>query len=106
MKIKQKILKRKYTINNSRLSRLFVFNTVLIISFILCLPMLSVADSYISNKSGQRFFPLVTDGKSAPLCVSSQDYPGIVFQKFVIDAGGLLPSYLGPPESVYIKPEQ
>jgi hypothetical protein len=30
--------------------------------------------------------------------------PGVVFQKFVIDAGGLKPSYLGPPESVYLKP--
>jgi hypothetical protein len=29
--------------------------------------------------------------------------PGVVFQKFVIDAGGLKPSYLGPPESVYVK---
>lgn len=28
--------------------------------------------------------------------------PGIVFQKFVIDAGGLKPSYLGPVESVHI----
>lgn len=30
--------------------------------------------------------------------------PGIVFQKFVIDAGGLRNSYLGPPESVLIGP--
>lgn len=30
--------------------------------------------------------------------------PGVVFQKFVIDAGGLKPSYLGPEESVYVKP--
>jgi hypothetical protein len=28
---------------------------------------------------------------------------GIVFQKFIIDAGGLKPSYLGPPESVFVK---
>ena len=29
--------------------------------------------------------------------------PGIVFQKFVIDTGGLKPSYLGPPQSIYVK---
>jgi hypothetical protein len=29
--------------------------------------------------------------------------PGVVFQKFVIDAGGLKPSYLGPPESKLVK---
>lgn len=29
--------------------------------------------------------------------------PGVVFQKFVIDLGGLKPSYLGPPESKFIK---
>ncbi len=29
--------------------------------------------------------------------------PGIVLQKIVINAGGLKPSYLGPPESRYIK---
>jgi hypothetical protein len=29
--------------------------------------------------------------------------PGVVFQKFVIDAGGLKPSYLGPPESACVK---
>lgn len=29
--------------------------------------------------------------------------PGVVFQKFVIDAGGLKPSYLGPPESKVVK---
>ncbi|MGB3800631.1 MAG: glycosyl hydrolase 115 family protein [Lewinella sp.] len=28
--------------------------------------------------------------------------PGVVFQKFVIDAGGLKPSYLGPPESTFV----
>lgn len=29
--------------------------------------------------------------------------PGVVFQKFVLDAGGLQPSYLGPPESAFLK---
>ena len=32
--------------------------------------------------------------------------PGIVFQRFVIDAGGLKPSYLGPVESNYVNKEE
>jgi hypothetical protein len=31
--------------------------------------------------------------------------PGIVFQRFVINVGGLKPSYLGPVESTYVKTE-
>lgn len=31
---------------------------------------------------------------------------GVVFQKFVIDSGGLRPSYLGPPESVIVQPKE
>jgi hypothetical protein len=30
--------------------------------------------------------------------------PGVVFQHFVIDAGGRLPSYLAPPESTFVAP--
>ncbi len=30
--------------------------------------------------------------------------PGIVIQKFVINSGGLKPSYLGPPESLFVEP--
>ncbi len=29
--------------------------------------------------------------------------PGVVLQRIIIDAGGLKPSYLGPPDSVYIE---
>jgi len=29
--------------------------------------------------------------------------PGPVLQKIVVDAGGIKPSYLGPPESPYIR---
>ncbi|NJM26985.1 MAG: hypothetical protein HC859_17455 [Bacteroidia bacterium] len=31
--------------------------------------------------------------------------PGVVLQKIVIDAGGLKPSYLGPPESYFTNSE-
>jgi hypothetical protein len=29
--------------------------------------------------------------------------PGVTFERFVINTGGLLPSYLGPPESPQLK---
>ncbi|WP_228852156.1 glycosyl hydrolase 115 family protein [Aegicerativicinus sediminis] len=32
--------------------------------------------------------------------------PGVVFQKFIVDAGGLKDSYLGPPTSMYIEPKK
>ena len=38
----------------------------------------STRNAYISTKSGQGFFPLVARGQSAPLCVSSQDHPGVL----------------------------
>lgn len=44
-----------------------------------------------------------TVGPGKPLKIWMVD-PGVVFQKFLIDAGGLKPTYLGPPESVYLKP--
>ncbi len=59
----------------------------------------SVGDHIKIKKSGHT---VATPGKHT-LKIWMID-PGIVFQKFVIDAGGQRPSYLGPPESTYIKP--
>ena len=39
---------------------------------------LSAGNAYISTKSGQGFFPLVAHSESAPLCVCSQDHPGVL----------------------------
>jgi hypothetical protein len=35
-------------------------------------------NSYVSQRSNKEFFPLVVKGKTAPLCVSSQDFAGVL----------------------------
>ncbi|MFC1838620.1 glycosyl hydrolase 115 family protein [Thermodesulfobacteriota bacterium] len=55
-----------------------ICTTVLALSLSLITSFATAGDFYISTKSGQNYFPLVADGKSAPLCVSSLDYPGIL----------------------------
>ncbi len=64
-------------INNS-LNRPTVLCAFFFLTFFQCAAQVWAGDSYISIKNGQSFFPLVADGKSAPLCVSSQDYPGVL----------------------------
>jgi hypothetical protein len=47
----------------------------------LCLPQLTFAiggESYVRFENGKGRFPLSFSGKSAPLCVSSKDYPGVL----------------------------
>jgi hypothetical protein len=48
------------------------------ISRYLCTSQFSAGNTYISTKSRRNFFPLVADDQSAPLCVSSQDYLGVL----------------------------
>jgi hypothetical protein len=50
----------------------------IIFTFFLCTSMVLAGESYITVKSGDNFFPLVADGHSATLCVSSQDFPGVL----------------------------
>ncbi len=35
-------------------------------------------DSYISTENGDGYFPVASSGLSAPLCISSNDYPGVI----------------------------
>ena len=76
--MKNTILKIMRSIFKNGFSHGLVFNTIFVLSFFLCTFQVSAADSYISTKGGQNLFPLVADGQSAPLCVSSQDYSGVL----------------------------
>jgi len=76
--MKNTILKKTYSINKKIFSNLLVFNNIFILSFFLFAFQVLAGDSYISTENGQGLFPLVSDGQSAPLCVSSQDYPGVL----------------------------
>jgi hypothetical protein len=63
--------------------RLRVATTVSIVLFVLtlCWPQLTFAiggKSYVRFENGKGRFPLSSSGKSAPLCVSSKDYPGVL----------------------------
>ncbi len=79
--MKNIILKKMHSIFKNGFSHKLVFNIIFILSFFLCTFQVSAANSYISTKDGQNLFPLVADGQSAPLCVSSQDYPGVLRNK-------------------------
>ena len=35
-------------------------------------------DSYISTEEGDGYFPVVSSGVAAPLCINSNDYPGVI----------------------------
>lgn len=76
--MKNTILKKTNSAVKNGFSHLLVFNTIFILSFLLCTSQVSAENSYISTKNGQNLFPLVAEGKSAPLCVSSQDHPGVI----------------------------
>jgi hypothetical protein len=72
------ILTKIHAIYKNCFNHLLVIKTLVTLGFILYVPLASAADSYISSKGGPGLFPLVAEGKSAPLCVSSQDYPGVL----------------------------
>jgi hypothetical protein len=55
--------------------------TIFCCLFIFVCPQTSLANvnpSYISTEKGKGKFTLSESGKTAPLCVSSQDYPGVI----------------------------
>ena len=75
--MKRAILDKTHSIIKNGFARLPVFNPAFYLCFFLCALRISAGDSYISTENGESFFPLVADGQSAPLCVSSRDYPGV-----------------------------
>jgi hypothetical protein len=65
------------------INKIFVKNIYLILFVLICFFFLQITfagdgDSYISNFKGQAKFTLSASDYSAPLCVSSQDYPGVL----------------------------
>ena len=76
--MKNRILKTTYSIFKNDPNYLLFFNTILILSFYIFNFQASAGDSYITTKNGQNLFSLVADGQSSPICVSSQDYPGVL----------------------------
>ncbi len=76
--MKKIIQKKTESIYKHGFSYRLVFNTIFTLSFFLSAFRLLAGDSYISKYNGQNFFPLVANGQSAPLCVSSLDFPGVL----------------------------
>ena len=61
----------------------------------------NVANANTPGFSRQR--PVVVTGD--PIVEASLSFgTGVVLQKIVVDAGGVKPSYLGPPESFMLRP--
>ncbi len=65
------------SIQKKSISLNYLFNLSLIIT-IISTSLGYTSETYISTKSGNHLFPLVAKGESAPLCISAQDYPGVL----------------------------
>ncbi|KAL1746590.1 GH115 alpha-glucuronidase [Schizophyllum fasciatum] len=59
-------------------------------------------DGFVANNIATAKTSFVVGGAGAHTLKLWMTQPTVVVQKIVIDLGGALPSYLGPPESVYV----
>jgi len=86
--------KKIHSVYKNDFGRILVYNAIFILCLLLCASHVSAEDSYISTNDGQNLFPLVANRKAAALCVSSQDYPGVLrvaghLQKDIREVAGI-----------------
>ena len=82
-----------------KISFLHLVSCLLLLASWLVLPQITFAiggEQYIKFENERGAFPLSADGKSAPLCVSSSDYPGVqlilkYFQNDIANVTGVKP---------------
>lgn len=77
-KMKNMNLEKLYSIFRDGSGHVMVFRTIFIFCLTLCASQVLAGESYITIKDGKNRFPLVSNYQSASLCVSSQDYAGVL----------------------------
>ena len=76
--MKNTIFRKMFPLFSNRSGHLLNFNAIYILIYFFFTMQIFAGQNYISKIDVDNAFPLVADGQSAPLCISTQDYPGVL----------------------------
>ena len=76
--MENKNLRKSHLVIDYGFNLLLVSTAIVFLWFCFGTTQVFAGETYVSTTKGQGYFPLAVNGKTAPVCVSSMDYPGVL----------------------------